>query len=129
MTLRYARRFIDPNNQYRRWIDPRIHNLHVGEVVAYLLQRGWKELPTDRPGFRVFQEPTGEASNGKPLCQFVPDGEGVDLPLRMFELLTGLAEVEDRQASAVIDDIVRLPGDRERNGATQPDPQDATLTS
>jgi hypothetical protein len=128
MTLRYARRFIDPNNQYRRWIDPRIHNLRLGEVVAYLLHRGWKELPPDRGGFRVFQEPTGETINGKPFCQFVPDSEGVDLSLRMFELLTGLAEVENRQAAEVIDDIVRLASHSAKNGAAEEEPEDAEVS-
>jgi hypothetical protein len=101
----YARRFIDPNNLYRRWIDPRVYTLRTAEVVAYLLQRGWTELPPDRPGFRVFQEPPGQEVAGGPYCQFVPEAETDDLPLRMFELITGLAEVEGRQAAEVIDDI------------------------
>jgi hypothetical protein len=101
----YARRLIDPSNVYRRWIDPRVQTLRIAEVVAYLHQRGWTELPTDRPGFRVFQEPPGHEIPGGPYCQFVPDSEGDDLSLRMFELITGLAEVEDRPAAEVIDDI------------------------
>jgi hypothetical protein len=112
----YARRSIDPRNQYRRWIDPRVRTLRVAEITAYLEQRGWKELPADRPGYRAFQEPGGEVVDGRPLCQFVPDTEETDLPLRLFELLTGLSEVEDRQASDVIDDILRLTAERKGNG-------------
>jgi hypothetical protein len=37
----------------------------------------------------------------------------------MFELLTGLAEFEDRQASEVIDDILRLAGRDRADGAVQ----------
>jgi hypothetical protein len=109
MTMQYYRRSIDPRNQYRRWIDPRVRTLPLADVIAYLRSRGWKELPPDRRGMRAFQEPTGELVNGRPLCQFVPDSETYDTyPLLMFELLTGLAEYEDRQASEVIDDILRL---------------------
>lgn len=117
MTFQYLRRFIDPRNQYRRWIDPRVHSLRTAETIAYMLHRGWKELPPDRPGYRAFQEPNEAAMNGKPLCQFVPITEEDDLPLRMFELLTGLAECEGRQASEVIDDIVQLARKGKANGS------------
>jgi hypothetical protein len=120
MTLLYARRFIDPNNQYHRWIDRRLWSLRLADVVAYLESRNWKQLPSDRRSFLVFQEPGGPVIDGKPLCQFVPDSEGyADNPLRLFELLTGVAEVEDRQASEVIDDILRLAHEKEANGVGQ----------
>ena len=108
MKKQYYRRFIDPRDQYRRWVDPRHRTLPLADVVAYLQQRGWKPLPPDREGFLIFQEPSGELVDGHPLCQFVPDSEQADdYALRVFELLTGLAEVEGRQASEVIDDILR----------------------
>jgi hypothetical protein len=120
MTLQYLRRTVDPVNQYRRWLDPRLRTLKLPEVTAYLQQHGWHELPTDRPGVRVFQEPTGAVANGKLLCQFVPDSEKYDdYPQRMFELLTGLAEFEDRLASEIIDEILRLPPRANRDGASQ----------
>jgi hypothetical protein len=109
--MQYLRRSIDPPDQYRRWIDPRHRSLRLEDVVAYLLRRGWKRLPPDRPGLLAFQEPGGESVNGKPICQFVPDSEEYDnYAMLMFELITGLAEHEDRQASEVIDDIMRLAG-------------------
>jgi hypothetical protein len=117
MTLKYYRRSIDPFKQYRRWIDRRVRTLRLADVTAYLRQRGWRELPPDRKAFLVFQEPSGELVNGRPLCQFVPAFETYDdYPLRMFELITGLAEYEDRQASEVIDDILRLAGSESSNG-------------
>jgi len=126
MTMQYVRRSIDPVNQYRRWIDPRAGALKLAAVTAYLRQRSWRELPPDRPGMLAFQEPTGATANGKPLCQFVPDSEEYDdYPVRMFELLTGLAEFEDRQASEVIDDILRLAGCADGDGAS-PDPPRTT---
>jgi hypothetical protein len=65
----------------------------------------------------AFQEPTGEVVDGRRLCQFVPEDEHADdYPLRMFELLTGLAEFEDRQASQVIDDILHPAGSTQPSG-------------
>ena len=78
----------------------------------------------------AFQEPTGELVDGRPLCQFVPDAESyADYPLRLFELLTGLAEFEDRQAAEVIDDILRLSGQAEPNGADQQQPRQQEVAS
>ncbi len=120
MTMQYLRRSIDPRNQYRRWIDPRFRALRVADIVAYLLHRGWKQLSPDRKAMLAFQEPGGELVDGRPLCQFVPDSEQYsDYPPRIFELLSGLAEFEDRQASVVIDDILRLAGRDVPNGTVQ----------
>ncbi len=118
--MQYLRRSVDPQDQYRRWIDPRHGLLRSEDVITYLLRRGWKRLPPDRPGLLAFQEPSGESVNGKPVCQFVPDSEQYDhYAMLMFELITGLAEYEDRQASEVIDDILRLAG-RDLPGGTPP---------
>jgi hypothetical protein len=126
--MQYLRRSIDPRDQYRRWVDPRYRSLRQAEVIAYLLQRGWKPLPEDRRGLLAFQEPTGELVNGKPLCQFVPDSEDYDIyPRLMFELITGVAEFEDRQASEVIDDILRLAGRDLSNGEDQPKAREAEV--
>jgi hypothetical protein len=126
----YGRRLIDERNQYRRWIDPRIRTLRLADVIAYLRQRGWTEVPPDREGFLVFQEPPGSDANGSPFYQFVPDSENYDIyPRLMFELLTGVAEIEDRQASEVIDDILRLAVASQPNGPTQTRATDAGISS
>jgi hypothetical protein len=128
--MQYLRRSIDVPNPYRRWIDPRHGSLRLSEVTAYLHHRGWKPLPPDRPGFLAFQEPTGEMISGKPVCQFVPDSQEYDnYALLMFELITGLAEFEDRQASEVIDDIMRLAGHDLPDGATQRQGRQAEVAS
>jgi len=114
---RYRRRDVNPRNQYRRWIDPRVRTLPLANIIAYLQRRGWVEQTTDRPGFRVFAEPIA-SDDGETYCQFVPDSEeGEDYGVRLFELVTGLAEVENRQATAVIDDILHRPTDGKTNGA------------
>jgi hypothetical protein len=80
-------------------------------------------------GYLVFQEPPATDVEGGPYYQFVPDSETDDLPLRMFELLTGLAEVENRQASEVIDDILRQSANSPPNGADQPQTSNAEVAS
>jgi hypothetical protein len=125
----YGRRLIDERNQYRRWIDPRFRALRLADVIGYLRQRGWTQVPPDREGFLVFQEPPNIDANGAPFYQFVPDSEDYDIyPRLMFELLTGGAEVEDRQASEVIDDILRLAAGGQPNGLTQTQATDAGVT-
>lgn len=42
MTTPYLRRFPDPRNPYRRWVDPRLRALRPDDVAAYLLQQGGK---------------------------------------------------------------------------------------
>jgi hypothetical protein len=126
----YGRRLIEPHHQYRRWVDPRVRTLRVADVTAYLLHRGWTQVPPDREGFLIFREPSAIEVNGGPFYQFVPDAEeSDDYPQRLFELVTGLAEAEDRQASAVIDDIQRQAADRQPNGATQASARDSELAS
>jgi hypothetical protein len=125
MTKKYRRRFIEPRDQYRRWVDPRFRTLRTADAAAYLRDRGWMQLPPDREGFLVFQEPSN-GDGDEPYCQFVPEYEDADdYPQRMFEFLTGLAEVEDRPASAVIDDILRQANRPQPNGPT-PEPPAAT---
>jgi hypothetical protein len=126
----YGRRLIEPRHQYRRWIDRRVWSLRLADVLAYLRQRGWTQVPPDREGSLVFQEPASVAPEGRPFYQFVPDAEHYDdYPQRMFELVTGLAEVEDRQAADVIDDILRLAGHDPANGAAREQPRQTETTS
>jgi hypothetical protein len=126
----YGRRYIDERDQYRRWIDPRVRSLRLADVIAYLLDRGWKQVPPDRDCALVFQEPPNAGPKGKRFYQFVPDSEDYDIyPRLMFELLTGLAEFEDRQASEVIDDILRLAGREPSNGEDQPKAREAEVAT
>jgi hypothetical protein len=130
MKKQYYRRFIDAKYQYRRWVDARYRTLRLADVSVYLLDRGWKPLLPDRDSFLIFQEPSGELVNGQPLCQFVPDSERHDdYAARMFEFLTGLAEVEDRQVSEVIDDILALARQRELSGAGRDQFRDTEVTT
>jgi hypothetical protein len=55
--MQYARRFLDDRDVRRHWTGPRLYQVRVANVVAYLLSKGWKPVPPDRPHVRVFQEP------------------------------------------------------------------------
>jgi len=116
---RYGRRIIPERQRYRLWIDPRVWSLSVAAVVAYLRDRGWKEVDPDRPHYRVFEEPH-VAAGEHPGYQFVPTFEQEPgYGQQMFELVTGLAAFENRQGREVIDDILRLAGQaRDGNGMT-----------
>jgi hypothetical protein len=117
----YGRRYIEPRDQYRRWVDPRYRTLRQQDVITYLRLRGWTEVSTDRPGFLVFQEPPGQDTDDAPFYQFVPESEKyANYPQAMFELLTGLAEIENRQATEVIEDIVQLGAGDSTNGTGKP---------
>src|SRR5262245_42446877 len=100
--MRYSRRYIDSDRMCRRWIDPRVRNLPLQDTLAYLRSRGWKQLPPDREHVLVFQEPTQKDKAREPFVQFVPDSEDYDIyGQAMFELITGVAEYEERWATEI----------------------------
>lgn len=121
MSVQFVRRYVDPREQYRRWIDPRVGTLQPADLITYLRQQEWKELPPERNGLLAFQEPGGAVADGRPFCQFVPLHQHYnDYAQVVFELLTGLAEYENRQASEVIDAILQLAESEKANGVVQP---------
>ncbi len=112
---KYLRRSLDTREYRRRWLDPRLSSIHVDGIRAYLLGKGWKEVPPDRDGFVVFEEP--DADPNHPLYQFVPDSEEDDVyPTLIHELIAALASFEDRYAGDVLTDILRCQGAVESNG-------------
>jgi hypothetical protein len=117
--IKYYRRFIAPERYLSRWLDPRLETLRVAEVQAYLLRRGWKPVPPDRPHTLVFQEPPGE-EEGEPLYQFVPDVETrPDYARQMVELITLLAFFEDRHPVQILEDILGEAARGQPNGANE----------
>lgn len=93
-------------NNLERWIDPRIENVTVAEMRAYLLQRGWKQRPYPRPELLVFQGPADDS--GEPILQVLPSTENLaDYRPRLVELISSLAAVENRSATQVLDDVLQ----------------------
>jgi hypothetical protein len=102
----YYRRHLDDRQVHRRWIDPRMFSVRIEAIQSYLLGKGWKSVPTDRPHVLVFQEPVVGPEG--PLYQWVPDSEhGRDFPQQVYELLAAIADVENRYAGDVLTDILR----------------------
>jgi hypothetical protein len=103
--IRYYRRHLDPNSLRRRWLDPRLNAVRVADLTDYLNRKGWKQVPSDRSGFLVFEEPM-VGSDG-PLYQFVPETEAWDgFAAWVYELIGALAEYEDRFAGDVLADVL-----------------------
>jgi hypothetical protein len=106
--MKYCRRRLDDRAMNRRWLDPRLRQVRVANVVAYLRSKGWKPVPPDSPNVLVFQEPALDAEG--PLYQWIPEDEQRrDYVARIYELLAALGEIEDRYAGDVLTDILRQP--------------------
>lgn len=104
--IKYHRRYLEDRDVQRRWIDPRLRQVRVANIVAYLRSKGWKSVPPDSPHDLVFQEPI-LAPDG-PLYQWVPVTEQRrDYLARIYELLAALGEIEDRYAGDVLADILQ----------------------
>ena len=104
--IKYYSRYLDEGEKRRRWIDPRLYSVRPEDLRAYLLHKGWKQVPSDRPGFLVFEEPA--AGDDGPLYQFVPEAPWEGYPAQVYELLAALAAIEDRYAGDVLTDVLRL---------------------
>ncbi|MHB1571941.1 MAG: hypothetical protein ACYC0H_22420, partial [Solirubrobacteraceae bacterium] len=108
--IEYTIRYLDDREILRRWMDPRVSSVRVAQIQAYLLRKGWKQVPSDRPHVLVFEEP--KKHDDESFYQFVPDTEQRrDYPRRIFELLAVLAESENRYAGDVLSDILQHTGD------------------
>jgi hypothetical protein len=104
--IKYSSRYLNDRALFQCWLDPRLRTVRVADIQAYMLRKGWKPVPPDRPHVLVFQEPTVSAQG--PLCQFVPDTEQRrDYVSRIYELLAALSEIENRYAGDVLTDILR----------------------
>lgn len=104
--MKYTRRYLDDSEVHRRWIDPRLRQVRVANIVAYLRSKGWKSVPPDGPHDLVFQEPIPTPEG--PLYQWIPVTEQRrDYLARIYELLAALGEIEDRYAGDVLTDILR----------------------
>ncbi|MCI0464937.1 MAG: hypothetical protein L0Z62_49075 [Gemmataceae bacterium] len=104
--IKYHRRYLDEGEKQRRWIDPRLYSVRPEDLRAYLLHRQWKEVPSDRPGFLVFEEPVAGADG--PLYQFVPETDWEGYAAQVYGLIAALAVIEDRYAGDVLTDILQL---------------------
>jgi hypothetical protein len=85
------------------WVDPRICQVRVADLRAYLLSRGWQVRPQPRPEM-IFFEKAEDADSGRIT---VPSSEEFsDYLQRITEAITSLAGREQRYAVEVLDDIL-----------------------
>jgi hypothetical protein len=88
-----------------RWVDPRVDEVRVEGLRAYLLARGWKPKPHPRPQVLVFEEPGG--GGGEPVVQVVPASERLrDYRQGVIDVITSLSAYEDRHPVEVLNDIL-----------------------
>src|SRR5262249_14361236 len=100
-----------------RWVDPRVNEVRVADMRAYLQRHGWRQHPCPRPELLVVQGPI--ADNGKEyLIQTLPSSErSASYRQSLIELITNLAVIEDRLAVEVLNDILQADAAPPRNGA------------
>lgn len=123
---KYYRRYLEDRDVHRRWLDPRLRQVRVANIVAYLRSKGWKPVPPDSQHDLVFQEPARGPE--KPLYQWVPISEQRrDYLARIYELIAALGEIEDRYAGDILTDILRQsPESVPADGAGVPLPIEPT---
>ncbi len=125
--LNYTRRFLDERTVRRRWLDPRLAEVRVADIRAYLLSKGWKPVPPDRTGVLAFEEPVVDEDG--PLYQWIPENEqSRDYPAHVYELLAVLAEIEDRSAVKVLTDLLGQRHGDSQNGIPADRPHPAGVT-
>lgn len=107
---------------HRVWVDPRLAQVRVEGIRAYLLGRGWRLQPYPGPELLVFEGPTDD--DGQPIVQVLPSSEQMrDFSLRVEELIAALSILEDRPAADILSDILNeasVDGQRteEKNGSS-----------
>jgi hypothetical protein len=84
--------------------------VRVADLRAYLLAKGWKVRPFNRPQVIYFEGPP--ADDGKPLILLIPASEQLrDYPLRIEEILNTLSVLEMRPLPELIRNIVTPTAD------------------
>lgn len=78
---RYSGQCLTEQQRTRHWADPRIDSLPLADTLEYLRTRSWKEVPTDRDHYLVFQEPTREGKR-EPFCVFPRPPKGTTATAR-----------------------------------------------
>lgn len=86
------------------WIDPRVLLVKSADARAYLLKHGWKLLSSESNPMLHFEGPPGDGC--RPSVWVPMREQAGDYPQRIIELISDLAQVEDRYAVEVLNDIL-----------------------
>jgi hypothetical protein len=82
------------------WIDPRVLQVKSSDAEAYLRKRGWVRAKCANPNMNAF------ANSTNVVCVAQLD-HADDFSQRMIELISALAQIEDRYAVDVLSDILQ----------------------
>src|SRR5262249_53973411 len=87
------------------WVDPRVRQVRVANIRAYLLGRGWKMCPAPNVKTLLLEAPTADGE--EPLRLVLPSSEDFsDYSSLVAGLITTLSELEDRHPVEVLNDIL-----------------------
>jgi hypothetical protein len=93
-------------NEMWRWVDPRVEQVRLADLRAYLRAHGWKQKPYPRPQVAVFEEPVEEG--GEPVVQLLPVSEQArDFRRSVIEAITSLSAVENRHPVEILNEILK----------------------
>jgi hypothetical protein len=88
-----------------RWVDPKIRQVRLAGVTAYLEGRGWHPVPNPNPHLLRFEAP--EDGSAPAAFQMVPASDSLDDFLQSITyFITTLSEIEDRHPDDILDDIL-----------------------
>ncbi len=91
----------------RVWIDPRIGNVSVESICAYLLAHGWQRKPYPRPELLVFGEQYDD--EGQEIVLTLPSSERMrDYLMYVVDLVAALAKLNGRNAVDVLNEILAI---------------------
>jgi hypothetical protein len=86
--------------------DPRLGQVRVASVRAYLGDHGWQLQPYPGPELLVFSGPPDD--KGQPIVQVLPSSEHLrDYRMRLEELIKSLSICEDRPADQILTEMLQ----------------------
>jgi len=89
-----------------RWVDPRVREVRLQQVSAYLLAHGWKLGTTPNSRSLLFEKKLPGVK--APMTQYLPASEDYsDFARLMTEFITSFSEFEDRHPVDLLNDVLR----------------------
>jgi hypothetical protein len=90
-----------------RWVDPRIREVRLDALRAYLQSRGWREKPVPRPGLVCYETPAQANGQTRPTFTLSGPEDAPDYLMSLTYFLTTLSEIENRHPVAILDELLQ----------------------
>ena len=111
--------------QRNPWIDPRVSRVTPSQATAYMESHGWKRANYPRTEIVMYAGPI--ADDGRPITQAVPLIESArDYVPCVITLIASIANLENRLAVDVLDEMLGVTASHGNNGTANGKPIDAT---